>query len=120
MSEALAGLRVVEFGRMVAAPYAARLLADFGADCVKVERPEGDPMRRRGLLFAYLNANKRGATLDPAIPEGAAALRTLLAGADVFFNDLQPREAEALGLGYSALATQNPRLICVAVTPFGL
>src|SRR5579885_910001 len=120
MSAALDGLRVVEFGRMVAAPYAARLLADFGADCLKVERPDGDPLRRRETLFAYLNANKRGATLDPASGDGATALRDLLAGADVFVNDLQPREAAALGLTYDPLAALNPRLVCVSVTPFGL
>src|SRR5579885_1625615 len=103
MSGALDGIRIVEFGRMVAAPYCARLLADLGADCLKVERPGGDPARRYGPfadetrdpersgLFLYLNANKHGAMLDPEAADDIAALRDAVAAADVFITDLQPR-----------------------------
>src|SRR5262249_25380729 len=120
MVGAIDGIRVVELGRMVAAPYCARLLADFGAECIKVERPDGDPARRRGALFAYLNTNKRGVLLDPATADGAESLRRLIGGADVFVSDLQPCEAEELGLTYDAIAPLNGELIVVSVTPFGM
>src|SRR5215831_2272228 len=96
---ALDGLRVVEYGGMIAAAYAAKLMADLGADVIKVEPPDGDPARRRGPfppgheddpeasgLFLYLNANKRGVTLDPRREDDREALLALLDGADVFIH----------------------------------
>ena len=130
MPGALDGIRVVEFGRLVAAPYCARLLADLGADCVKVERPGGDPARQRGPfpddrpddersgLFLYLNSNKRGVLLDPE--QDPEVLDGLLAAADVFVSDLQPIEAATLGLEAAMLSARFPRLIVTSVTPFGL
>jgi hypothetical protein len=91
----LGHLRVVELGEMVAGPYATRLLADLGADVVKVEPPEGDPARRRGPfpgdaphpdtsgLFLYLHAGKRGVVADRSCAEGAALVRRLVRDADV-------------------------------------
>ncbi|HLZ68844.1 MAG TPA: CoA transferase, partial [Dehalococcoidia bacterium] len=120
MPAALAGLRVVEFGRMVAAPYCARLLTDCGADCVKLERPAGDPLRRRPELFAYLNAGKRGAIFEAATASGVEGPRRMLGSADVLITDLQAAEAAALGLTPAALAALHPRLVSVFITPFGL
>jgi crotonobetainyl-CoA:carnitine CoA-transferase CaiB-like acyl-CoA transferase len=132
-SAALAGLRVVEYGGMVSAPYAAKLMADLGADVIKVEPPEGDPARRRGPfpagheddpeasgLFLYLNANKRGVTLDLASAGGRAALHDLLSGADIFIHNLSLDEAAAQGIDDAALGERFPRLIRTWITPFGL
>jgi crotonobetainyl-CoA:carnitine CoA-transferase CaiB-like acyl-CoA transferase len=127
----LSDLRVVELGEMVSAPYAAKLLADLGADVVKVELPEGDPARRRGPfpsdapdpeasgLFLYLNTNKRGVRLDLATPRGREALLRLAAGADLLVENLGPRRMELLGLGAAVLAEANPRLVVASISPFG-
>src|SRR5690242_15632030 len=108
---ALDGLRVVECGGMISAAYAAKLMADLGAEVIKVEPPEGDPARRFGPfprghendpeasgLFLYLNTNKKGVTLDVSQPDGRAALFDLLEGADVFIHNLSLDEAARLGL----------------------
>ena len=129
---ALAGLSVVEVGEMVAAPYCAKLLADLGANVVKVETPGGgDPARLRGpfpddephpersALFLYLNTSKRGITLDLAAEEGRALFRKLVSRVDILIEDRTPGELEALGLGYADLAAHNPRLIVTSITPFG-
>ena len=114
----LAGIRVVEIGSLVAAPYAAKLLADYGADVVKVEPPAGDPLR--GLdpdFFDNLNTSKRGVVLDLASDEGARALRALVAKADVVVEDLAPgRLAELLGADPWA---DKPALVVGSVTPYG-
>lgn len=129
---ALEGLRVVECGRLVAAAYAAKLLADLGADVIKVEPPGGDPTRRRGPfpggaadpersgLFLYLNTNKRGAALDPDAAPDRAALAALLRHADLVVHDVPPPEMAAHGLDYAALAAANPRLVMTSITPYGL
>lgn len=128
----LAGLRVLELGERVAAPYCAKLLGDLGADVIKVERPgAGDPARRRGpfrgdrvdpeqsALFLHLNTSKRGVTLDLDREADRAAFRRLAAWADVLVEDRPPGELEAKGLGYAALSRDNPRLVVTSVTPFG-
>jgi len=132
MAGALEHLRVLEVGDLVGAPYAGKLLADLGADVVKVERPgTGDLARRRGPfpggvphpeksgLFLYLNANKRGITLDLTTPAGRAALDRLAADADLLIHNVHPTEASAHGLDYARLAAVNPRLVVTAVSPFG-
>src|SRR5436853_838759 len=109
---ALAGLRVVEYGRMVSAPYAGFLMAGLGADVVKVEPPEGDPSRARGPfppgregdreasgLFLYLNANKRGVALDLGDGGDRALFQALVGDADVLLTNLRPGEADPLGMG---------------------
>ncbi len=129
---ALAGLRVLELGSMVAAPYCGKLLASLGADVVKIEPPKvGDPSRRRGPfpgdaphpersgLFLYLNTGKRGVTLDVDDPQGREMLRQLAAGTDVIIHDSPPAVAMALGLEQASLAEINPGLIVAAITPFG-
>ena len=131
-ASALSDLRVLEYGDMVSGAYCARLLADAGADVVKVEPPEGDSSRRRGPfpdgvedldwsgLFLYLNANKRGATLDLAQSGDAELFRELVARADVLVLDLPPAVIGKLSLRWCDLEELNPRLIVTAITPFGL
>src|SRR5581483_4571005 len=133
MAGALQRLKVVEVGDLVSAPYAAKLMADLGAEVVKVERPKtGDAARRRGPfpggaphpdksgLFLYLNANKYGVTLDLAQPQGFELLEDLSAGADVLIHNLPPAEMDRIGLSFERLARRNPRLVMTSIAPFGL
>jgi crotonobetainyl-CoA:carnitine CoA-transferase CaiB-like acyl-CoA transferase len=130
---ALAGLRVVEVGEWVSAPFAAKLFADFGAEVVKVERAgAGDPARTDGPfpggrpdpecsgLFLYLNTNKRGVQLDLDTNEGRAALDRLLADADLLITNLAREELDAAGLAPAALRERHPALLATTITPFGL
>lgn len=130
--QALAGLRVIECGELVGAAYATKLLADLGADVIKVEPPGGDPARQRGPfpngcpspersgLFLYLNTNKRGVTLDLTSPKGRAELGKLATGADLLVHNVSPAEMAAQGLDYASLADRNPRLVMTSITPYGL
>jgi crotonobetainyl-CoA:carnitine CoA-transferase CaiB-like acyl-CoA transferase len=124
-------LKVIELCSLVAGPYCGKLFADFGADVIKVEPPEGDESRRRGPypgaepdpeqsgLFLYLNTNKRGVTLDLTIGVDRDRLGALLADADLLIEDRPPGELGGLGLGYESLRELNPGLVVVSVTPFG-
>lgn len=125
-------LKVVELCSFAAGPYCTRLLADFGAEVVKVERPGvGDESRTRGPflnddphpdtsgMYLYLNTGKLGVTLDIETPDGREIFRKLIADADVLVEDRAPGEMERLGLGYAALSAINPRLIMTSITPFG-
>jgi len=128
----LSGIRVIEWGDLVSGPWAARLLADMGADVIKVETPgAGDTARRVGPfpgdiphpetsgLYMYLNINKRGITLDLSKAEGRNLFQELVSGADMLIENHSPKVVEDLGLSYSALQAQNPRLIMVSISPFG-
>jgi crotonobetainyl-CoA:carnitine CoA-transferase CaiB-like acyl-CoA transferase len=128
---ALSGLRVVELGVWVAAPAAAALLADWGADVVKVEAPAGDPMRYvfgsigiEGDLpnpaFALDNRGKRSVVLDLRTDDDSAALEELLAGADVFVTNLRPDGLDKLGLEPRATLERHPHLVYCSVTGYGL
>ena len=133
MTEAgtLTGLKVVELGSFVAAPYATKLLADQGADVVKIEPNLGDLARRVGPFpgdiphpeksgfFLYLNHNKLGVTLDVSMPTGRDILKRLLKDADVLVEANPPRVMEELGLDYKALSQVNPRLIVTSITAWG-
>ena len=133
MSEAaLAGVKVLEFCEMVSGPYCAKLLADLGAEVIKVERPvTGDQARGRGPflhdtphpersgLFLYLNTNKLGVTLDPANEAGRSIFLELVAWADILIEDTTPGTMESLGLGYESLRAVNPSLTMTSITPFG-
>ncbi len=122
MARALAELRVLELGQEIAAPYCTKLLADLGADVIKVERPGGDPLRAHGegsRLFRYLNANKRSALLDLRSAAGADAARQLVAGADLVVENFRPGALEALGLGPAELRAENSRLALVRISSFG-
>jgi crotonobetainyl-CoA:carnitine CoA-transferase CaiB-like acyl-CoA transferase len=129
---ALSDIRVIEIGELFSAPFAAKMLADLGADVIKIERPQkGDPSRRHGPfpgdlphleksgLFLYLNANKRGVTLNLETKTGRDALFALCREADIVIENMQPPEMQNLGLGYEAFAEANPRLIVTSVTAFG-
>ncbi|KRT65931.1 MAG: hypothetical protein XU13_C0123G0007, partial [Candidatus Rokubacteria bacterium CSP1-6] len=128
---ALAGLRVVELGELVSAPYCGRLLAGLGADVVKVETLQGDSARRHGPfprdephpersgLFLALNAGKRGVTLDLDSAAGRARLGALLETADGLVENLPIERLEALGLTPEDTRRRWPRLVHVSVTVFG-
>ena len=131
-ASALEGVKVLELCSFVAGPFATKLLADMGADVIKVEAPgTGDESRSRGpfyqgvpgpdssLLFNYLNINKRGITLDPSTPKGKELLLELLKLVDLLVEDLPSSAAEALGLDYTSLQQTNPHLVCTSITPFG-
>lgn len=128
----LDGITVVEYGRLFAAPYCGKLLADLGAEVIKVEMPgEGDPARgigpyagdikdrERSLAFLHFNTNKLGVTLDLESEQGRELFGELLVEADVLVQDLSPRESERLGLDYTSLEHRFPDLIVAAITPFG-
>lgn len=125
----LAGVRVLEVGQLVSAPFAAKLLADYGAEVIKVEPPGGDPARRYGpspvqpgadgALFLYLNTNKHSLVLDLTSAAGQERFRRLAAEADLVIENLPPGTLAGWGLGYAELACLNPRLVMVSLTPFG-
>jgi len=131
MRGALEGIKVVELGQAVSAPYCAKLFADYGADVVKVEPLGGDVARQWGPfpgdqrdpeksgLFFFLNTNKRGVTLDPAQPGEREKLLGLLRGADVLIENNPPARMREWGLDYATLAALNPSLVVVSITPFG-
>jgi crotonobetainyl-CoA:carnitine CoA-transferase CaiB-like acyl-CoA transferase len=119
----LADLTVVELGTIVAGPFAGSLLADLGADVVKVERPDGgDVVRSAGgpgeAIFAALNRNKRSVALDLKTDAGREALGELVAAADVFVENLGRGTPERLGIGYDDLAPRNEGLIYLSVKGF--
>ncbi len=129
---ALEGLTVVECGTTGAASYAAKLMADLGADVIKVEQPaSGDPDRTLGPFpggrphpeksgtFLYLNCNKQGVTLSLREARGRDLLRRLLASADVLVHDCPPSQAPALGLDHPSLRDVNPKLVVTSISPFG-
>lgn len=123
----LDGVRVIDLTAIVMGPLATQMLADLGADVIKVEPPEGDVLRRvgagegsdRGPLFLHLNRNKRSVVIDLKTPEGRQSLLRLVADADVFVHSMRPQAMGRLGLGYDALAAVNPRLIYAGLFGFG-
>jgi glutaryl-CoA transferase len=129
----LAGVRVIDASTVLAGPYATMLLADLGADVVKVEPPEGDSTRgwgppwvghegdrsRTAAYYLAVNRNKRSLRLDLKQPAGADVLRRLLADADVFVENLRPDSLARLGFADGHLASINPRLIHLAISGYG-
>lgn len=129
---ALAGLRVLEIGDHVSAPFAAKLLAGYGADVIKIEPPgSGDSSRRHGpfprhephpersALFLYLNTNKRSLTLDLTTDAGRRIFRELVATADAVVENTKPETLAAWDLAYDDLIQIKPSLVLTSVTPFG-
>ncbi|WP_447728647.1 CaiB/BaiF CoA transferase family protein [Sphingomonas koreensis] len=122
----LEGIRVIEVGAVVLGPYAGQILADLGAEVIKVEPPEGDIARNAhpsgtggGALFVNNNRNKRMLALDLKATEGRAALAKLIGTADVLFHNMRVDAAERLGLGFEAVAAINPRIVHCAAIGFG-
>ncbi len=121
MTAPLAGIRVLEVGHMLAGPYAAMMLADLGAEVTKIEPPGGDISRQVGdTYFASLNRGKRSICLDLTSQEGQMRLGELVTGAHALLVNLKPSAIRRLGLTYEALRRRNERIVCVAVTGFGL
>jgi crotonobetainyl-CoA:carnitine CoA-transferase CaiB-like acyl-CoA transferase len=129
MTGALAGLRVVEIASDIAGPYCTKLLADLGAEVIKIEPPTGDPLRDWGPfpggakdpnksgLFEYLNAGKLGATID--LDADSSDSRSLIASADLLCDGMPPGALDSFGLGVSALQGLRPGLVVVRISPFG-
>src|SRR5262245_54910089 len=126
MHRAFAGLRVVDFTTTSAGPHGTRLLADLGADVVKVEAPEGDVMRSRPPLrngassyFGQLNAGKRSVVLDLKEARGVAAAHRLAAQADILVENYRPGVMRRLGLDFPVLEQANPRLVYCSISGYG-
>ena len=127
MSGPLQGIRVVEIGTLIAAPFAARLLAEFGAEVIKIEAPEtGDPLRKwRKLhegtsLWWYLQSrNKKSICVNLKSQEGADVVKRLAADADIVIENLRPGALEKLGLGWDVLHEINPKLTMVRISGYG-
>jgi len=117
----LKGLKVVDFGVHFAGPFASRLLADLGADVIKVENLSGDPLRpiAKGQYFMAANHHKRTLALNLKTPEGKAIMQKLVKWADVVQHNLRPGVAEGLGIGYEDLRDMNPGLIFCHSPAFG-
>jgi formyl-CoA transferase len=123
----LAGIRVIELGTLIAGPFCARLLAEFGAEVIKIEAPEGgDPLRKwrklhRGTsLWWYVQArNKKSLTLNLREPEAQEVVRRLVKGTDIVVENFRPGAMEKWGLGWDALSAINPALIMVRLSGYG-
>jgi formyl-CoA transferase len=119
VSGPLAGIRVVDITINVLGPVATQILGDLGADVIKVETPQGDPMRQLGpanvdgmaAMYMGLNRNKRSVTLDLKTAPGLEAFMTLIETADVFVHSVRPDTAARLGVSYDAVSARNPRII---------
>ena len=123
----LAGLRVIELGQLIAGPFAGKTLAEFGADVVKIEPPEGgDPLRQWRLLhngtsvwWQVQSRNKRSVVLDLRSETGRADVRRLIAEADVLIENFKPGTLEKWGLGYDSLSADNPGLVMLRISGYG-
>jgi crotonobetainyl-CoA:carnitine CoA-transferase CaiB-like acyl-CoA transferase len=126
---ALGGLRVIDFTHFIAGPLATMILADAGADVIKVEKPTGDdqrcfaPLEQRldgqGAGFLWANRNKRSITLDLKTEQGQAIARALVQSADVVIENFSSRVMTQYGLDYETVARDNPRLVYCSVSAFG-
>src|SRR5260370_18407984 len=112
----LAGVKVLDFSTTIAGPHCARLMADMGADVIKVESPEGDLMRSRpvqrdgaGTMFGQLNAGQRSLVLDLKKPEAIAVVKKLVKVVDIVLENYRPGVMKRLGLDYAELAKINPK-----------
>ena len=123
----LEGIRVLDFGRYIAGPYCAALLAEHGAEVIRIEKRQGSEDRYQapvaksgeGALFLQMNRNKLGMTLDPMLPEGQEVVRKLVATADVVVANLPPQTLADMKLDYASLAAVKPDIILTTVTAYG-
>src|ERR1700759_375439 len=125
------GLRIVELAESVAGEYCGKLLADFGAEVIKVERPGGSPTRamaplvgdgvgpERSAVFAYVNTNKRSVQLDLASADQLELLHTIIATPAAAIDDHPPARADALGFSEAEVARRHPTVVFCSVTPYG-
>lgn len=127
-SAALSGLRVIEMGQLIAGPFCGQLLADFGAEVIKIEAPGvGDPMREWGrekphgqsLWWPVIARGKKSVEIDARTPDGQAIIRDLAARADILVENFRPGTMERWGLGYDDLAAMNPKLVMIRVSGYG-
>lgn len=125
---ALEGIRVIDFSRLIAGPYATQMLADMGADVIKIENPQGGDDARKlvvpaiegqGAMYLWANRNKRSITLDLRKEEARQVVRELVAGADVVVENFSAGVMDRFGLGYGELSRINPRLVYCAISAFG-
>ena len=128
---ALDGVKVLDLTHHIAGPYCTKLLADFGAEVVKIERPGGDPARRmapflhddadpeKSLVFAYLNTNKQSVTLNLKSEKGIRLLKSLVEESDVLVENFAPRVMPSLGLDFETLQQINPSLVMTSISNFG-
>jgi crotonobetainyl-CoA:carnitine CoA-transferase CaiB-like acyl-CoA transferase len=122
----LAGVKVIDLTSVLMGPAGTQILADYGADVIKVESPEGDIMRHAGHMkhhgmgpvYLHANRNKRSIVIDLKKPEGRAALLDLVRAADLFVHNVRPAAMKRLGLDYADLAAVNARLICLALVGY--
>src|SRR5688572_12158121 len=127
MPQPLSGLKVIELGQLIAGPFCAKTLGDFGADVIKVEAPgAGDPLRKWRMLkngtsvwWQVQSRNKRSITLDLRQPEAQGIVRQLAAEADVLVENFRPGQLEEWGLGWDDLSKLNPGLVMVRISGYG-
>ena len=126
MSGPLSGIKIIDLSSVISGPVATVLLADQGADVIKVEAPQGDIIRRMGLGknnlspgFVSANRGKRSICIDLKEPAGVAVVKKLIADADVFIQNFRPGAIERMGLSYDVMSALNPRLLYVSVSGFG-
>jgi crotonobetainyl-CoA:carnitine CoA-transferase CaiB-like acyl-CoA transferase len=127
MAGVLEGVKVLDFGRYIAGPYCAALLAEHGAEVIRIEKREGSEDRYQapvaktgeGALFLQMNRNKLGMTLDPMLPEGQEIVRKLVATADVVIANLPPQQLAPMKLDYESLKAVKPDIILTTVTAYG-
>ncbi|HEX7645991.1 MAG TPA: CoA transferase [Noviherbaspirillum sp.] len=127
MTKPLEGLRVIELGQLIAGPFAAKMLAEFGAQVIKIEPPgTGDPLRKWRLLhegtsvwWAVQSRNKKSLSLDLKSPEAQEVIRTLVKESDVLIENFRPGTMEGWGLGWDVLHALNPRLVMLRVSGYG-
>lgn len=118
MEQALAGFRVLDFGHYIPGPYAAMLLAEQGAEVIKIEPPSGDPLRsEKG--FVVLNRSKKGMVLDLKKEEGQEIARDLIRKADIIIENFKPGKADQLGIGYQTVKALNPRTVYCSISGYG-
>ena len=126
LTKSFAGLRVLDFSTTIAGPHCARMLADMGAEVIKIETSEGETMRTRpplrngcSTVFGQLNVGKKSLVLDLKSPEGAEVIRRLVAGADILVENFRPGVMRRLKLDWASLGELNPKLIYCSISGYG-
>ena len=126
MTKPLKGLKVIELGQLIAGPFAGKFFSEFGAEVIKIEPPEGDPLRKwrklhqgTSLWWYVQNRNKKSVTVNLRTPEGQGVVRRIAKGADVVIENFRPGTLEKWGLGYEQLAADNPGLVMLRLSGFG-